>query len=223
MSNSVSPDIVGQWLKGWSLSRALPLPIKFQSGFKVDVGAEKQKTRYVFPELNEDYIQLSESIKEPWVFLKVCAAPEDIKDKIPERWVIQPQGYMMSCFGPMNIPDARLPDGYRLAFDNYPATFVVKIISQSGAIACIGRVVLVDDLAVYDRILTDTHHRKKGLATFLMNELGKIAMSKHIFKNFLVATEEGRSLYASLGWKHYSLYTSVVIPGSAFNEHDAFG
>ena len=211
MINSVSPDIVEKWLKGWSLSRGLPLPVQFQSGFKVDVGYEKQKARYVFPALNDDFIQLSTCIVEPWVFLKVCASLEDIKHRISEKWIIQPQGYIMSCLHPMNIYDISLHNGYKLEFDSYNSTFVVRIVTPKGELASIGRVVFVEDLAVYDRISTGSGHRRKGLATFLMKELEKIALSRGVFKGFLVATEEGKCLYESLGWQFYSLYTSAVI------------
>jgi GNAT superfamily N-acetyltransferase len=98
-----------------------------------------------------------------------------------------------------------------LEFDNYNSTYVVKIITQDNETASIGRVVIVDDLSVYDRILTDNQHQRKGLASFLMKELEKIAISHGVFKNLLVATEEGKSLYQSLGWEMYSLYTSIVI------------
>ncbi|ULT26007.1 hypothetical protein KUH03_03280 [Sphingobacterium sp. E70] len=111
MANSVSSDILEKWLNAWSLSRELPLPTKFKSGYKVDVGYEKQKARYVFREFNNDFIKLSETINETWVFLKVCVSPKEIKNKLSEKWVIQPQGYMMSCISPMNIPNKRLPDG----------------------------------------------------------------------------------------------------------------
>lgn len=73
MENHISSDIIENWLKAWSVSRELPLPVKFKSGLKVDVGFEKQKTRYVFTELNDDFIQLSKDIDESWIFLKVCA------------------------------------------------------------------------------------------------------------------------------------------------------
>ena len=46
----------------------------------------------------------------------------------------------------------------------------------------------------------------------VMIELDQIALSKGVFKNFLVATEEGRPFYQTLGWELYSLYTSIVIP-----------
>lgn len=204
--------MIEKWLKGWSLSRGLPLPVKYKSGFKVDVGYEKQKTRYVFPELNEDFIQLSKSINESWVFLKVCASPEKLKRAIPEKWVVQPQGYMMACLHPMNIQNASLSNDYKLKLEERNSTFTISIITKSGELASIGNVILVDDMAIYDSIKTDSNHRKKGLATFVMKELEDIALSKGVSTNFLVATEAGKRLYQYLGWELYSLYTSVVIP-----------
>ncbi|MEO8239739.1 MAG: GNAT family N-acetyltransferase [Flavobacterium sp.] len=211
MENFVSRDVVEKWLKAWSLSRELPLPVSFTSGFQIDVGYEKQKNRYVFSELNDDFIQLSKNIDEPWIFLKVCASANEIKPVISEKWTIQPQGFMMYCFHTMNIPTTGLSDDYKLEFDHYNSTYVVRIVDKKGEPAAIGRIVLVDDLAVYDRISTEINHRRKGLATFLMKELEKIALSKGVFKNFLVATDEGKFLYESLGWKLYSPYTSIVI------------
>lgn len=211
MENGASPDVVQKWLTAWAVSRELPLPVKFKSGYKVDVGYRRQKTRYVFSELNEDFVELSKRITETGVFLKVCASPEEIKDKIPERWVIQPQGYFMSCNSPMNIK-TDLPDGYELEFDHYNSTTHVKIITKTGELASTGRIVIIEDLAVYDRISTEEDHRRKGLATFMMKELERIAISKNVHRFFLVATEEGKALYQSLGWRVCSLYTSIVIP-----------
>lgn len=213
MKKEISADIVKKWLKGWSLSRELPLPVHYKSGFKVNVGDERQKTRYVFPELNSDFFQLAETIDEPWVFLKVCTPFDELKNHISEKWVHQPQGYMMSCFGPMKSIDDDLNSDYRLEFDQYNFTHTVKILTRNGELASIGRVVFVEDLAIYDRISTEHNHRRKGLATILMKELERIALSKGVFNNFLVATEEGKKLYESLGWEQYCLYSSIVIPG----------
>lgn len=212
MENHISSDIIENWLKAWSISRELPLPVKFKSGLKVDVGFEKQKTRYVFTELNDDFIQLSKDIDESWIFLKVCAPPSEVKRHVYKKWIVQPQGYMMSCFHPMTIPDIYLHNDYKLEITNHNLTYTIRIVTQKGEVASIGRLILVDELAVYDRISTDDNNKRKGLGTFLMKELEKIALSKGISKNFLVATEEGKSLYESLGWKLYCLYTSIVIP-----------
>jgi len=213
MKNTVSKDTIEKWLKGWSLSRELPMPIAYKSGFKVEVGYPNQKTRYVFPTLNDDFIELISSITDPWVYLKVCASPEEVKSQISGKWEIQPQGYMMSCSHSMNIPDNSLHHDYQLEYESYNSTYVVKIMTKDGQLACTGRLVLVNDMAVYDRISTENNHQRKGLATFLMKELEKIALSKGIVNHFLVATEAGKPLYQSLGWKIESCYTSIVIPG----------
>ncbi|KIA92302.1 GNAT family acetyltransferase [Flavobacterium sp. KMS] len=212
MNKNIQLNIHKNWLKAWSLSRKLPLPVKYKSGWMVDVGYKNQKKRYVFPELNDDFIQLSETIDEPWIYLKVCASPDELRDKLSEKWVIQPQGYMMSCFKQMSFPKGSLPNKYKFEFESYNSTFVVRIVTNDGELASIGRVVLVDDLAIYDRISTEANHRRNGLATFLMNELEKIALTNNIHNNFLVATEDGKYFYQTLGWELYSPYTSVVIP-----------
>jgi len=209
----ITNDMIEKWLKGWSLSRKLPLPVKYRSGFKVEVGEEKQKIRYVFSELNDDFLNLSKITNEPWIHLKVCVPPDEVKEVVPERWKIQPPGYMMSCFQPMKNPDSVLYDGYRLEYERYNSALLLKIIAENGDLACSGHVVLVDDFAVYDRIVTEEKHRRKGLATFLMHELERNALANGISNNFLVATKEGKALYESIGWELYSPYTSIVIPG----------
>jgi len=213
MTDTVSYDIIEKWLKAWSLSRKLALLIRYKSGFKVEVGEEKQKIRYVFPEINDDFIELSKQIDEPWIYLKVCASPDEIKNRVSENWIIQPPGYMMNCFGPMKNSARPLCESYGIEYEKYNSTTVVRIIAENGKQASVGRIVIVDDLAVYDRIVTEENHQRKGLATFLMRELEKIALSNGIHNNFLVATEQGKSLYKTIGWELYSPYTSIVIPG----------
>ena len=44
----------------WSLTRELPLPTTFKSGFKVEADDVKQK-KYLFPEHN-DFIELSNTV-----------------------------------------------------------------------------------------------------------------------------------------------------------------
>ncbi|UKB81645.1 GNAT family N-acetyltransferase [Chryseobacterium sp. MEBOG07] len=212
MKDKVSAEIVESWLKGWCLSREVSFPVQYKSGFKVIVGDEKQKERFVFPELNDDFFQLAHSIDVPWIHLKVSTSPDELMGKIPERWQLQAQGYLMTCFHQMTFPEISLAEGYHLEFSEYNTTFVVRIVAENGEQASIGRVSLIDNVAVYDRIVTEINHQRKGLATFLLKELEKIALSKRVTNNLLVATEEGKRLYETLGWKMYCLHTSVVIP-----------
>lgn len=213
MNGTVSREILEKWLKAWSLSRKLPLPEKYKSGFKVEVGEEKQKTRYVFPEITDDFIKLSKEISEPWIYLKACASAGEIKEKISGKWEIQPPGYMMCCMGGMEFGEKKLPLNYRIISEKYNTVTTLKIFAENGSLACSGHIVTVDDVAVYDRIITEESCRRKGLASFLMSELEKIALLNGISDSFLVATAQGKGLYESLGWELYSPYTSIVIPG----------
>ena len=217
--HQISLPTIQRWLTAWSLTRELPLPIPYRSGFKLNVGYPTQKARYVFTEANDDFIELADTITEPWVFLKVCAPPADVAPLLPKRWVLQPQGYMMILSHSMQAQDAQLSDGYTLSFEEYGATYLVKIMEPNGEVASIGRVVLVDGLAVYDRIVTSPGHQRKGLARFLMKELEKIALAKGATDHFLVATEEGKLLYQSIGWELSRLYTSFVIPASPVTQY----
>lgn len=214
MPTRVTHHLVEQWLRAWCLSRRLPLPAAFGSGFKVTVGYSDQKARYVFPRFSPEVTGLAAAITEPFVFLKICNAPADLSALLPARWVLQPQAAMMACSGPMQGRKPVLPAGYALETEQYPATYVLQVVCRnSRELAASGRVVIVDGLAVYDRICTTAGHRRRGLATFLMRELEKIALAQGARKNLLVATTEGRLLYESMDWKVYCPYSSVVIPG----------
>lgn len=213
MKEKVPAVLIERWLNGWSVSRGVSLPVKYKSGFKVDVGWEEQKSRYVFPVLNEDLIHLAESIEEPWIFLKVCAPCDELTELLPDRWTVQPQGYlMMSENNSDKIKDRALADTYTMETEvSEDGVYLIKIKDRNNELASSGRVVCIDGWAVYDRIETSQHHQRKGLGSYLLTELQKVAEKKGIENNILVATEQGRLLYESLGWKVVSLYTSVVI------------
>lgn len=213
--HQVSGEWVEKWLTGWSVSRDLPLPEPWESGYKVKVGEEMQKERYVFPQLNNDFIRLARSVSEPWIHLKVCAAYEEFRDLIPGRWKLQPQGYMMKCSGRMKTSSGRIGTDYSLKVtENKPYSFTVKIMYRETEQAAIGRLIIIDGLAVYDRIRTESSHRRKGLAAQIMKSLESVALSQGITAGLLVATAQGKHLYESLGWEMYSVYTSVLIPGN---------
>lgn len=213
MKEVVSAELIEKWLNGWSVSRGVSLPVKYKSGFKIDVGWEEQKCRYVFPVLNEDLIHLAESIDEPWVFLKVCAPCNELTEILPDRWTIQPQGYlMMSENNPDKFENRVLADGYSMETEiSDDGVYLIKIKDKNNELASSGRVACIGGWAIYDRIETSQFHQRKGLGSYLFAELQKTALSKGIENNILVATEQGRLLYESLGWKVVSLYTSVVV------------
>lgn len=211
-SHQVNPQLLEKWLKGWSQSRGLPLPEKYGSGFKVSVDWPEQKARYVFPELTGEFPRLMKEITEPWVFGKVCAAPSEVQKILCDGWEIQEPGYLMTCTRRMAGERVTLPLGYRVSREVSGPVTIVRILAGDTDLAAIGRVVIVDDLAVYDRIATEPPHRRKGLATLILQLLEETALLQGITHGVLVATEQGKALYETLGWELISPYTSVVIP-----------
>lgn len=209
------PLIVETWVRGWTVARETPPPVKDRGGLRVDVGWPRQRVRYVFPHLVEGLRPLADAISEPWVFLKACASPEGMRALLPSRWVIQPLGFMMTCSGPMTAAETALPEGYSLDLQEEPRVPVARVLTAGGEVAAIGRIALVGDFAIYDRIETHPDHRRRGLGRAVMKALEAIGQARGATRGVLVATAEGRRLYEALGWRMHSLYTTAVIPGPA--------
>jgi GNAT superfamily N-acetyltransferase len=151
---------------------------------------------------------------EPWIFLKVCAAPEVMQMFLPPRWIIQPLGFMMISTAEDREQDVSLSNAYTLDLTEAPTVTVAKVLRANREIASIGRVVFVDEFAIYDRIETHNDHRRRGLASAVMSSLQSVALARGNTRGVLVATADGRALYETLGWRLHSLYTTAVIPGT---------
>jgi len=204
------PKVVATWIEGWTVARATPPPVEYHGGFRVHVGWPQQRTRYVFGGISPALLELAATIVEPWVFLKACSSATAMRAALPEHWAMQPPGFMMECRRIM-IGEAALRGDYLLDATEAGPIAIVRVLAPSGELAAIGRVVCVGEFAIYDRIETDAAHRRLGLARTVMKKLESIARDRGATRGVLVATAEGRGLYASLGWELHSLYTTAVI------------
>lgn len=215
--NSVSPvdpHLLEIWLKGWSMARTLPAPVKDNGILRVDVGWPQQVMRYVFPGPSEKLINLAATINDPWVFLKICAEPETVRALLPSHWIIQAPGFMMTCYNGMSGYETELPKGYKISIDEHTTIPVVNVLTPDHTVAATGRIVFVDQFAIYNGIETHPDHRRKGLGSLVMKNLETIGVKRGIDKGVLVATAQGKVLYETLGWSMYSPYTTAVIPES---------
>lgn len=209
-SLKADPELVGRWLKGWALARGTALPVAAHGGWRVDVGLPEQKTRYVFPGLLPGIADLAHTISEPFIFLKTCASAAALRAILPAHWIMQRPGYMMTLAARMpTAPD--LPAGYKLDITLAQSISMVRVLTAEGEVAASGRIVFVDGLAIYDSIETQAPHQRRGLGRVLMKQLEAIATERGIDGGALVATPQGRALYASLGWELHSLYSTAVI------------
>ncbi|MCC9195567.1 GNAT family N-acetyltransferase [Arthrobacter sp. zg-Y820] len=82
------------------------------------------------------------------------------------------------------------------------------IVTADGEPAARGSVAVVDDLAVYDRIITEPQFRRRGLGSYVMRALTAVALEHDVDAGLLVTTPEGLELYRYLGWENLA---SVVM------------
>ena len=87
------------------------------------------------------------------------------------------------------------------------------IIAPDGDLAASGSAAETADVFIYDRIETAQDHRRKGLGVAVMTALGT-ARKSTATPQLLVATGDGRSLYANLGWTVLAPFAAATIPES---------
>ena len=89
---------------------------------------------------------------------------------------------------------------------------LTTILTRDADLAASGRLGLVGDVAIYDRIRVQDAHQRRGLGRALMIALGEVANRAGAARWVLVATPEGRALYETLGWAVHAHYTTAFIP-----------
>ena len=213
-STAADPALVALWIRGWSLCRGAPPPQPVDGGWRVEVGWPDQRARLVFPAVCEGLAQAAREIDEPFVFLKLCAPVEALRPLLPACWEAEPRGWMMTVAALSGEPSAT-PAGYRAVVEDEGEVTIVRVLTDGGETAALGRVGLSGDLAVFDRIATEAPHRRRGLASTVMRTLEACARDRGARAGALVGTDMGRRLYESLGWRVHTPYSSAVIPGES--------
>lgn len=212
----VGPDDVARWTAAWAISRGAPAPVAQGGALYVHVGAPDQAGRYVFPTVDPELIAATaRSVTAPDVFLKILADEGTVRRMLPPRWTLRPPGYMMALGALPAMPRRRtLPAGYALHHFDEDGVQQVHILHR-GEVAARGRVLAMGDMAVFDRIRTEAGHGRRGLGSVVMGALADVAVDAGADRALLVATPQGRALYATLGWRDAAPYTTAVIERAA--------
>jgi GNAT superfamily N-acetyltransferase len=200
--------LLAAWLAARSMARGLALPVPDHGGWRVETGLPEEIRRYVFSGPVPGIGALAASIHRPHIFIKMCGSGEQLLHLLPSRWQLLPGGFFMTHEGRLHAP--ALPAGYRLDVATSQAITTARIFTGDGAVAASGHAVEHAGVFVFDRIVTDAAHRRRGLGRALIAALG--ARQKSVSaRRVLVATEEGMKLYASLGWHTRSPYSTATI------------
>ncbi|MCE3263151.1 MAG: hypothetical protein K0R43_2230 [Pseudoduganella sp.] len=203
--------LLARWLTGWSLSRGVPLPVRSHGGLTVEVGMPLQLRRHVFLDAGPALQACAAQIHEPHIYLKAAVEPAVLRAALPARWTVEAPGYLM--LGPATPSrQSELPSGYAIEATSEHGVHLVSVVHASGEVAASGRIAIHEGCAVYDQIVTAEAHRRRGLGTIVMRNLDALATRAGADERLLVATEDGRGLYLSLGWRLLAPWTTAVLP-----------
>lgn len=206
----VDPSLVFAWQAAHSIARGSPAPVHDRGGFRVDTHSEKEVKRWVFPQPCDGLRAIAHGITAPRHYLKLCGPDEALRSALPARWEIQPANYfMIAAASP--VDSKPLPDGYRMELHRAGPVTRACIIAPDGDLAASGCAAETADVFIYDRIETAQDHRRKGLGVAVMTALAAARRSP-ASPQLLVATEDGRNLYANLGWTVLAPFATATIP-----------
>ncbi|GGB29923.1 hypothetical protein GCM10011380_19280 [Sphingomonas metalli] len=196
------------WVTGRSLARGVPAPVADRGGWRVDTGMPDEACRWIFAAACPGLSELAETIAEPGRLLKWCGTADAVA--LPARWRVEGGTWFMRSDTPP--PEPHLPAGYRIDLIEERARVQVTIRTLSGDRAANGYAAETPDAFIYDRIVTEADHRRKGLGRAVMAALGATRRDRAI-PQLLVATDAGRQLYATLGWSVLAPYTTAAVAG----------
>jgi len=206
----VDPKLIFAWQAAHSIARGSPSPVHDRGGFRVDTHSEKEVKRWVFPQLCDGLRAIAHDITAPRHYLKLCGTDEELRRAVPARWELQPMNYFM--LSAAATADAKpLPNGYRMEIHQAGPVTRACIIAPDGGLAASGCAAETADVFIYDRIETAQDHRRKGLGAAVMAALGT-ARTYAAGPQLLVATDDGRHLYANLGWTVLAPFSAAMIP-----------
>lgn len=209
-------DIFTAWSRGWAITREVAPPVPHADGLRIEVGMPRQLRRYVFPRASQALHELGETIVQPWVFLKACATGDEVRALLPARWQMQDDHFLMTCGDVPFAGSGAVAPGYTLRVDDDAARTRrahVEVHAPDGALAASGHLALDEHFAIYDRIVTEPAHQRRGLGRAVMHALQALARAHGRHANVLVATAQGRALYETLGWRLHAPWATAVIPG----------
>lgn len=209
------PELVRTWASGWALSRKTPRPVEQPWGLYIEVGTPGQVGRHVLPYADESAVRdAADSVSVPHTWLKVPMAPEEAGQWLPPGWVADKEesGHLMAAdLRATTAPVA--PKGYTATGESRDGVVHVRVYDASGECAAQGQMAVFGRAVVVDRVTTEEAHRRRGLGNFVMRTLIDRAVDGGADLGVLGATDDGRALYETLGWKvHAPLAACIYRP-----------
>ncbi|MDX2395052.1 GNAT family N-acetyltransferase [Streptomyces sp. DK15] len=194
-------EIARAWVDGWTVSRRTPKPVGAPWGLSIQVGLPAQAVRHVLLDDAdaETVLGLVGAITQPTTCVKAFLEPNAMEPWFSPEWEPTDPGFLMAV--DLRASAVRAPDGYTVTTATVDEVMSVRILAADGALAAGGRIGLTGAACVFDQIITEEAHRRRGLGTVVMGALTNAAVEHGVATGILGATVPGRALYEALDWK----------------------
>ncbi|MFD4376724.1 GNAT family N-acetyltransferase [Streptomyces sp. NPDC058486] len=187
------------------MSRRVPKPVDVPWGLRIEVGQPTQTVRHVL--LGADATataaaarDLIGTIDEPTTCVKAFLPQREMEPWFSSAWEpVEPCFLMAVDLSPSQV---RTPDGYTATVETTEGFTHVRVHTTDGEVAACGQTGRTDTAVVFDQIITEPAHQRRGLGSAVMGLLTETALENGASEGILGATVQGRALYEALGWKY---------------------
>lgn len=108
---------------------------------------------------------------------------------------------MVADMDQQDVEDPITPENFTIEREENEG-WTLFTVMEGDNIAARGRMAVVDEFCILDRIFTSPDYRRMGLGTFVTRALLAIGHEHDVAEGLLVATADGVELYEFLGWTH---------------------
>ncbi|MEV0460342.1 GNAT family N-acetyltransferase [Catellatospora methionotrophica] len=210
-ADTLLPDLVTAWGHGWARSRGVPRPVAVPGGFRADVGLHGHRVRYVLHTWDSELLSaLDRQVAAPGTWIKISGRSAALRGALSADWTMDDTGHLMSTPFTVGAADVQAP--YAMRVTTAGEVVVATVVDATGATAAAGHLAPEGEFGIVDRVETAPAHRRRGLGTVVMRALSDHAARNGMTTGLLVATDEGRRLYHSLGWRVRSEIAAAYVP-----------
>jgi GNAT superfamily N-acetyltransferase len=117
-------------------------------------------------------------------------------------------GHLMAT--DLRVTSPAAPEGYASSAELLDGVLYLRVCDATGELAAKGQMALLGEAVVVDRVVTEPAHRRRGLGSYVMRALADRAVAEGATLGVLGATDEGRALYETLGWKRHSALADCI-------------
>ncbi|MEV0133967.1 GNAT family N-acetyltransferase [Dactylosporangium sp. NPDC050688] len=214
-------ELAVRWQRGWAAARALPTAEEVGPGLRVRCLQPGRAVEYVAldrdpPSLRDLAGRVAAEPEPTWLTVPTTDAATTATVLEAAGLVLLKRAELLMTTDLRTHPAPPPASGYTVTSGVADAVITATVLAGSGGVGARGTMGLTGPDGVADRIETLPAHRRRGLASALMGALAAAAVPAGATHGILIASEEGRHLYAKLGWRPAADVLIATTPGNTY-------